>query len=84
MQRQRRLDEALKHHNNALTLRLDTYGENHFGVAESYNNISEVCILKGEQDKARDYFNKAIAMRLRAQWRRSSQGSRYLHPHCIT
>ena len=58
------LDEALRYYKKSVTIKLNTLGENHPDVADSYNNIGNVYRGKGELDKALEYYNKSLTIKL--------------------
>ncbi len=58
-------DKALVHHKRALDLQLKLFDPNHLSVAESYGNIGNIHLQKGEHDEALENYLKALAIRLK-------------------
>ena len=56
--------EALKRHFMALVLDQQKHGENHSDVATSYNSIGLVYENLGEPEKALEFYQKALNIRL--------------------
>ena len=58
-------DEALVHHERALTLRLKLIGLDPLDAAGSYNNIGMLHQHKGKYDKALEHYEKALDIRIK-------------------
>ena len=59
------LDKALEYCHKALTIQLNTVGDNHPDVAISYSNMANVYSGKGELDNALAYYNQSLTIRLK-------------------
>ena len=59
------VNEALSYHNSFLAVKQKTVGEDHQGVATSYNHIGIVYFSKGKYDKALEYYRKSLSIRLK-------------------
>jgi len=57
-------NKAIEFHNKALTIRLDTLGDNHSSTATTYNNLGIAWSNKGDYDKAIEFYNKALTIYL--------------------
>ena len=58
-------DEALTHHQRALTLRLKLFGPEHSDVAVSHNAIGMGHHKKGDYDPALEHYQKSLAIRIK-------------------
>lgn len=59
-----KLDEALEHNKRALSVRIETYGEQHPDAAFSYTNVGAILRLQGKLTEAFEYYQKALEIRL--------------------
>jgi len=57
-------DEALEYLNEALSVGLQKFGNNHVDVAQSYNIIGVVYGSMGDYDRTVEYFLKSLSIRL--------------------
>ena len=58
-------DEALTHHWSAIKMVVGIHGDEHRLVAESSNNMALACSGKGEMDRALEFHNKSLAIKLK-------------------
>merc|ERR1711965_104439 len=58
-------DEALKYHNKSLVINLKKLGNDHPGVATTYNNMAGVYDSQGKYDEALKYHNKSLVIKLK-------------------
>lgn len=59
-----KLDEALEHNKRALSVRMETYGDQHIDTAFSYTNVGAILRLQGKLTEAYEYYQKALEIRL--------------------
>jgi tetratricopeptide (TPR) repeat protein len=59
-----RYEEAMEYNQQALDIRMETFGERHADVASSYNNMGNVCDLMGQYEEAMEYHKKALDIRI--------------------
>ena len=50
------VDKAFLHHKSSLSIKPETLGEHHPVTAASYNNLGIVHVMKGNYEKAAEYF----------------------------
>merc|ERR1711965_499905 len=58
-------DESLEYYNKALEIKLKKLGNDHPGVATTYNNMAGVYDSQGKYDEALKYHNKSLVINLK-------------------
>ncbi len=57
-------NKALHYYERALKIQLSVFGENQLEIAQCYNNVGYVYSLLEDNDKALDYLNKSLQIKL--------------------